>query len=77
MKNLIEAGFDVTGFDSNSYIGGLWHYTEEGKTSVLPSKHEVVHRVKTSLMSQTATVINISKERVSDLYRIRPLFVMY
>ncbi len=38
VKNLVEAGFDVTGFDSNSYVGGLWHYTDEDKTSVLPSK---------------------------------------
>ncbi|KAH8678165.1 flavin monooxygenase-like protein [Xylariales sp. PMI_506] len=36
-KNLIEAGFDVTGFDSNNYVGGLWHYTDEDKTSVLPT----------------------------------------
>lgn len=37
LKNLVEEGFDVTGFDSNAYVGGLWHYTDEDKTSVLPS----------------------------------------
>ncbi len=41
VKNLVEEGFDVTGFDSNSYIGGVWHYTEENQTSVLKCK---VHR---------------------------------
>lgn len=38
VKNLVEEGFDVTGFDRNDYVGGLWHYTEDDKTSVLPSK---------------------------------------
>ncbi|KAI5459674.1 FAD/NAD(P)-binding domain-containing protein [Mariannaea sp. PMI_226] len=37
VKNLTEEGFDVTGFDMNSYVGGLWHYTDEDKTSVLPT----------------------------------------
>ncbi|UPK97593.1 hypothetical protein LCI18_008528 [Fusarium solani-melongenae] len=37
VKNLTEEGFDVTGFDRNSYVGGLWHYTDEDKTSVLPT----------------------------------------
>lgn len=39
MKNLLEEGFNVTGFDRNSYVGGLWHYNEENKNiSVLPSQ---------------------------------------
>ncbi|ATY62734.1 dimethylaniline monooxygenase 2 [Cordyceps militaris] len=37
VKNLVEEGFDVTGFESNNYIGGVWHYTEENQTSVLES----------------------------------------
>ncbi|OAL71578.1 hypothetical protein A7D00_4483 [Trichophyton violaceum] len=38
MKNLLEEGFNVTGFDRNSYVGGLWHYNEENKNiSVLPT----------------------------------------
>lgn len=39
VKNLTEEGFDVTGFDRNDYVGGLWHYTDEDKTSVLPSQY--------------------------------------
>jgi hypothetical protein len=35
IKNLLEEGFEVTGFERNSYVGGLWQYTEDGKTSVL------------------------------------------
>lgn len=35
VKNLVEEGFDVTGFERNDYVGGLWKYTEEEKTSVL------------------------------------------
>lgn len=38
VKNLTEEGFDVTGFESSNYVGGLWHYTDEDKTSVLPSR---------------------------------------
>lgn len=37
LKNLLEEGFDATGFDKNPYVGGLWQYTEEDKTSVLPT----------------------------------------
>lgn len=37
LKNLLEEGFDVTGFDKSPYVGGLWQYTEEDKTSVLTS----------------------------------------
>ncbi|CAI4215535.1 unnamed protein product [Parascedosporium putredinis] len=36
-KNLVEEGFDVTAFDRNPYIGGLWRYTTDNRTSVLPS----------------------------------------
>jgi dimethylaniline monooxygenase (N-oxide forming) len=37
-KNLVEAGFDVTGFERNTYVGGLWHYTDKDQTSVLQSE---------------------------------------
>jgi len=37
LKNLVEEGFDVVGFERNSYIGGLWQYTEQRQTSVLKS----------------------------------------
>lgn len=35
VKNLKEEGFNVTGFDRNSYIGGLWQFTAENQTSVM------------------------------------------
>ncbi|SPO07500.1 related to flavin depend monooxygenase that catalyses the oxidation of rubrofusarin to 9-hydroxyrubrofusarin [Cephalotrichum gorgonifer] len=35
VKNLIEEGFRVTGFDGNEFVGGLWHYTDDDRTSVL------------------------------------------
>jgi hypothetical protein len=38
MKNLLEVGLDVTGFDKNAYVGGLWHYTEKEQISVLESE---------------------------------------
>ncbi|KAF2460027.1 flavin monooxygenase-like protein [Lineolata rhizophorae] len=37
LKNLAEEGYVVTGFERNGYVGGLWNYTEEDKTSVLQS----------------------------------------
>ncbi|RMJ18789.1 hypothetical protein CDV36_001567 [Fusarium kuroshium] len=38
VKNLLEEGFNVTGFDRNGYVGGLWHFTEDENTlSVLES----------------------------------------
>jgi len=38
VKNLAEEGFDVTGFDQNPFVGGLWHYADDDRVSVLPSK---------------------------------------
>ncbi|KAM5430099.1 putative flavin-containing monooxygenase [Microsporum canis] len=37
-KNMLEEGFNITGFDRNSYVGGLWQYNEgNDNISVLPS----------------------------------------
>ncbi|KAF7558843.1 hypothetical protein G7046_g5305 [Stylonectria norvegica] len=32
VKNLLEEGFDVTGFERSAYVGGLWHFTEDEET---------------------------------------------
>jgi dimethylaniline monooxygenase (N-oxide forming) len=37
LKNLLEAGFEATGFDRNNYVGGLWKFSPENKTTVLKS----------------------------------------
>ncbi|KAJ9655936.1 hypothetical protein H2198_005284 [Neophaeococcomyces mojaviensis] len=37
VKNMLEEGYNVTGFDRNDYIGGIWHYCAEQRISVLPS----------------------------------------
>ncbi|ELR05858.1 hypothetical protein VC83_08303 [Pseudogymnoascus destructans] len=38
VKNMLEVGFDVVGYDRNEYIGGLWTVTTDpGRTSVLPT----------------------------------------
>lgn len=29
VKNMLEEGFDVTGFEKSAYYGGLWHFTED------------------------------------------------
>ncbi|KAH7322739.1 flavin monooxygenase-like protein [Stachybotrys elegans] len=47
VKNLLEEGFQVTGFERSAYVGGLWHYTKDPETlSVLES-----------------TVVNVSIDR--------------
>jgi len=35
LKDLIEEGFNATGFDKTPLVGGLRQYTEEDRTSVL------------------------------------------
>ena len=37
LKNLLEEGYDAVGFDSNAYIGGIWHFTTQRSTSALES----------------------------------------
>lgn len=37
LKNLLEKGFEVTGFDKSDAVGGLWNFTEHQQTSVLES----------------------------------------
>lgn len=37
VKNMLEQGFDVTGFDGNDYVGGIWHYSAEHRVSALPT----------------------------------------
>jgi cation diffusion facilitator CzcD-associated flavoprotein CzcO len=40
VKNLLEEGFQVTGFEKSSYVGGLWHFTDDPETlSVLECKY--------------------------------------
>lgn len=65
VKNLLEEGFDVTGFDGNAYLGGLWHFTEDEDTlSVLES--ECLEDGDTTIYANwIATQINISVDKVS------------
>jgi dimethylaniline monooxygenase (N-oxide forming) len=44
LKNLLEEGFNATGFDSNTYVGGLWHYTAAAEVSCLQTTHVNVSR---------------------------------
>lgn len=37
VKNLVEEGFNVTGFEKNDFVGGIWHYSAETRISVLPT----------------------------------------
>lgn len=35
LKNLLEEGFAVTGFEKHDSIGGLWRFTDASQTSTL------------------------------------------
>ncbi|KAL5086630.1 hypothetical protein Trisim1_008882 [Trichoderma cf. simile WF8] len=49
VKNLLEEGFDVVGFERSNYVGGLWHFTEDEETlSIIES-----------------TTVNVSIDRAS------------
>lgn len=37
VKNLLEQDFDVTGFEKNDFVGGIWHYDAEQRLSALPT----------------------------------------
>ncbi|KAL7965568.1 flavin monooxygenase-like protein [Trichoderma sp. SZMC 28014] len=44
VKNLTEVGFDVTGFEAADAIGGLWHYSEDNRTTCLSNTEALVRR---------------------------------
>lgn len=70
VKNLTEEGFDVVGFEKNHWVGGLWHFTEEDKTSILKCKPRMPmgdNVCSSKANMRKATTINISKERVCEL----------
>ncbi len=35
---MLEEGYHAVGFERKSYVGGLWKYTLDNTTSVLPSE---------------------------------------
>lgn len=38
LKNLLEKGFEVTGFDKTDVVGGLWNFRDDDQTTVLESR---------------------------------------
>lgn len=64
LKNLLEEGFEVTGFDKNPYVGGLWQYTEEDKTSVLQS---TVVNISKERVSHAETKVHLGSDTSSGL----------
>lgn len=63
VKNLLEEGFNVTGFDRNGYVGGLWHFTEDEDTlSVLECK-------LTTQLQAVVEVLKDSSNYCKRLYR--------
>lgn len=66
VKNLLEEGFDVTGFERSAYVGGLWHYTDDKDTlSVLQSEYLAMRCIGFKLTRPLDTQANVSSDRVS------------
>lgn len=38
LKNLLEEGFDAVGIERHEYLGGLWHFDERERISVMKSE---------------------------------------
>ncbi|KAI6780778.1 Dimethylaniline monooxygenase [N-oxide-forming]-like protein [Emericellopsis cladophorae] len=65
VKNLLEEGFDVTGFEKSGYVGGLWHCTEDRDTlSVL----------KGTPPFPSASMVEEYLEAYVDHFHLRPHF---
>ncbi|KAK2616919.1 hypothetical protein QQS21_000007 [Conoideocrella luteorostrata] len=65
LKNLLEEGFDAVGLERNDYIGGLWHFDEGDKISVLESTVSSDQNFPRNLANlvHIATCSNGSKQR--------------
>jgi dimethylaniline monooxygenase (N-oxide forming) len=66
-KNLIEQGFDVTAFDKNNQLGGLWNFKKDpSQTTVLRCEYS---RDDGFQPLTTATHSNGSKEIASGILK--------
>ena len=70
VKNMLEVGFDVVGFERHDYIGGLWKATDDpSQTSVLPSKF-MTNMKSIHVLIFPGTIANVSKQRVGFISSI-------
>ncbi|KAJ3494806.1 hypothetical protein NLG97_g3837 [Lecanicillium saksenae] len=65
VKNLTEAGFDVTGFDKCEYVGGLWHFTEDDH---LPEKFRGKRVVVAGLANTGSDVVEALRGIAKEIY---------
>ena len=82
VKNLLEQGFEVTGFDRNAYIGGIWHYSKEQYVSALPTTFVNVSRERSCFTDfpfpdrvssyPSAGQIDEYLNEYADAFRLRP-----
>jgi dimethylaniline monooxygenase (N-oxide forming) len=68
LKNLKEEGFEVTGFEKNNYIGGLWKYSEGDDTSVLQTTFVNIskERVRFLVLYSRLQILTLSQACFSD-----------
>ncbi|KAK5994296.1 Monooxygenase aurF [Cladobotryum mycophilum] len=71
VKNLVEAGMDVTGFDSSDSIGGLWCYTEDPRTSMCYT--DFPHAEATSIFPTNSEVLDYLKSYAAH-FRLESCF---
>ena len=67
VKNLIEEGFNVTGFERSGYVGGLWHYTDDETTlSVLQGMIQKLRYSPLWLAGNIAKYLEMKPSRYSS-----------
>ena len=63
VKNLVDQGFDVTGYERNDFIGGLWQFNEDPEqTTALRSMSFFGSSMIQRLIELSATKTNASKQ---------------
>ncbi|KAJ4366285.1 hypothetical protein N0V83_007921 [Neocucurbitaria cava] len=72
LKNLIEEGFDATGFDRNSYVGGLWNYTTEDQTSVMTTTVVNISKERVCFSSRLSLSLWLTGNRALSLTSLIP-----
>ncbi|KAK5262873.1 hypothetical protein LTR96_011664, partial [Exophiala xenobiotica] len=73
VKNLLEQGFRVTGFERQDYVGGIWHYSAQHHVSALRSTVVNVLRFPPGTDSYpSAEQIDQYLNNYADAFKLRP-----
>ncbi|KAK5347133.1 hypothetical protein LTR11_012114 [Exophiala xenobiotica] len=76
VKNLLEQGFRVTGFERQDYVGGIWHYSAQHHVSALRSTVVNVSRERacfTDFASHLARILTRARSRLTNISTTTPM----